>query len=88
MRIKAKRIVIFIVMLVVLYTIGASVFTIMTGYSVEFGNCKKYQLLLNEEFREQVNTVACVEGYRDSDSYLTYILGKHYISIHEIYNLS
>jgi len=86
MNITFKRIIIMLIGLFVAYTLGSIVFTIKTGYSVDFGNSDEYKFLFKKEYREVIDTIA-VKDYRKSDYYTKFRLGRYYIGVHEIYDL-
>jgi len=84
MKYKTKNIVLIIVGIFITYTFASIVFTINTGYSVEFGNYEKYKWLFKDKYQKQIDTIFYVEDYRKSDSYSKYNIEQYIIGIHEI----
>jgi hypothetical protein len=81
-----KKLIIIVFGLFVTYIIGSSVFTVVTGYSVHFGNSDEYKFLFKEKYRNSFDTIS-VKDYRKSDYYSKFRLGNYYFGIHEIYDL-
>ncbi|MCF8331396.1 MAG: hypothetical protein K9H84_03005, partial [Bacteroidales bacterium] len=83
---RLKKITLILVGLFVAYIIGSSIFTVVTGYSVEFGNSDEYQFLFKEKYHNALDTIS-VKDYRKSDYYASCRLNNYYIGIQKIDNL-
>jgi len=84
---RVKRVILVLAGLFVAYTIIPFIFTVVTGYSVDFDNYKDNLWLFEPENRKEIDTIIFVKDYRKSDSYTTYNIGEATIGIHEIYDL-
>ncbi len=84
---RSKRVMLVLTGLFAAFLIIPFIFTIITGYSVNFDNYKDNLWLFKPEIQKEIDTIYYVEDYRESDSYSTYNLGNATIGIHEIYDL-
>ena len=83
---RLKKIILILVGLFVAYIIGSSIFTVITGYSVDFGNSNEYKFLFKEKYRNALDTIS-VKDYRKSDYYASCRLNNYYFGIQEICDL-
>jgi hypothetical protein len=81
-----KKLIIIVFGLFVTYIIGSSVFTVVTGYSVHFGNSDEYKFLFKEKYRNSFDTIS-VKDYRKSDYYASCRLKNYYFGIQEIFDI-
>lgn len=86
MNFNLRNIILIVVGLIVAYIIGSSIFTVKTGYSVEFGSSDEYKFLFKEKYRNKLDTIA-VKDYRKSDYYTKFKLDDYYFGVQEIYDL-
>jgi len=84
---RLKRTVLILIGIFITYMLGSFIFSVKTGYNVDFDNFKDKLWLFNPKLQKEVDTFLYVEDYRKSDSYTTYNLGGATIGIHEIYDL-
>jgi len=83
---RVKRVILVLAGLFVAYMIIPFIFTVVTGYSVHFGNSDEYKFLFKEKYRNSFDTIS-VKDYRKSDYYSKFRLRNYYFGIHEIYDL-
>lgn len=83
---RLKKITLILVGLFVAYIIGSSIFTVVTGYSVEFGNSDEYKFLFKEKYHNALDTIS-VKDYRKSDYYTKFRMDNYYLGVHEIHDL-
>jgi len=83
---RVKRVILVLAGLFVAYTIIPFIFTVVTGYSVDFGNSDEYKFLFKEKYRNSFDTIS-VKDYRKSDYYASCRLKNYYFGIQEITDL-
>jgi len=83
---RVKRVMLALVMLFVAYMIIPFVFTVVTGYSVDFGSSDEYKFLFKEKYRNSFDAIS-VKDYRKSDYYASCRLKNYYFGVHEIHDL-
>lgn len=69
------------------YNVGMLIFTLITGYSIEMGNYKRYRWLISSKYQEKLDTLVVVAEVRDSDIYSTFNVEDLNIGIHEFNSL-
>ena len=55
---RVKRVILVLAGLFVAYTIIPFIFTVVTGYSVDFGNSDEYKFLFKEKYRNSFDTIS------------------------------
>jgi hypothetical protein len=83
---RVKRVILVLIGLFLTYIFSLIVFSVKTGYSIDFGNSDEYKFLFKEKYRASIDTIS-VKDYRKSDYYSKFRLGNYYFGIHEIYDL-
>ena len=82
---RLKKITLILVGLFVAYIIGSSIFTVVTGYSVEFGNSDEYKFLFKEKYHNALDTIS-VKDYRKPDYYTKFRMDNYYLEHHKIHD--
>lgn len=87
MNLRFRKLIIIFLALIATYIIGLIVFTMKTGYSIDFESSDEFKFLFKEEYREKLDTIA-VKEYRKTDCITFCKMDGNYFRIVEIYDLS